>query len=77
MINNYKKGNLVELTYIIGKEKFCSTGIVLNMSSTVLTLGHNFKYTSPIDITKIPIKNILESKKITPTEINSFNDLGT
>lgn len=75
MINNYKKGDLIVLIYISGKEKFCSTGVVLNMSGTALTLGHNFKHTSPIDVTKVPIKDILESKKVVPKEINSSRDL--
>ncbi len=76
MVNNYKKGNLVALAYIVGKEKFFSTGVVLNMSGAVLILGHNFKRTSPVDTTKIPVKDILEIKKVAPKEVNSFDDLG-
>lgn len=75
MINDYKKGDLVALIYMVGNEEFWSTGIVLGVSRAILTIVHNFKDTSPIDITKIPIKNIIKSKKVIPREINSFNDL--
>ncbi len=75
MTNDYKKGDLVALTYVIGNEKFCSNGIILSVSDTILTIGHNFSHTTPIDVTKIPIKAILEGKKITPKEINSLDDI--
>jgi len=64
------------LTYLIDNEKFRSSGVVLGISDAVLTIGHNFSHTSPIDITKIPMKDILESKKVVPKEVNSPNDLG-
>ena len=76
MVNNYKKGDLIVLTYLIDNEKFRSSGVVLGISDAVLTIGHNFSHTSPIDITKIPMKDILESKKVVPKEVNSPNDLG-
>lgn len=75
MINNYKTGDLISLTYMIRGKEFWSTGIVLDISRSILTVAHNFKGISPIDVTRIPIKNILKSKKITPKEINSFADL--
>ena len=75
MINDYTKGDLVIVEYTLSNMKFCSIGIILGISRTILTIGHNFKKISPIDITKIQIKDILTSKKIIPTEINSMNDL--
>jgi hypothetical protein len=76
MVNNYKKGDLIVLMYLIGNKKFRSTGIVLGISDAILTIGHNFSHTSPIDVTEIPIKDILESKKVIPKEVNSLDDLG-
>lgn len=76
MIDNYKKGDIILLTYTVNGEKFCSTGVILDRSCPILTVGHNFKDTSPIDITYIQIKDILESKNVLPKEINSFDDLG-
>lgn len=75
MINKHKKGDLVLLTYAIGCEKFYSSGVVLSVSDTDVTIGHNFSHTTPIDVTKIPVKAILESKKIIPREINSLDDI--
>jgi len=75
MVNDYKKGDLIVLTYLIDNEKFRSSGVVLGISDAVLTIGHSFSHTSPIDITKIQIKDILESKKVVPKEVNSPNDL--
>lgn len=75
MINDYTKGDLVIVEYTLGGIKFCSVGIIIGISRTILTIGHNFKDISPIDITKIQVKDILTSKKIIPAEINSMNDL--
>lgn len=76
MINNYKKGDLLTLTYVVKGEEFWSTGIVLDISRATLTLAHNFKGTSAIDVTKISIKSVYKSRKVTPKEINSLTDLG-
>lgn len=77
MINNYKKGDLISLTYMIRGKEFWSTGIVLDVFRATLTLAHNFKGISAIDVTKIPVKSICKSKKITPKEINSLADFGS
>lgn len=75
MINDYKKGDLIVLTYTVDSEKFCSSGIVLSVSDSTLTIGHNFSHFSPIDTTSIPIKDVLKNKKVIPKEINSLDDV--
>ena len=79
MKKNYKKGEVLVVEYRVASSKQLITGvgIVLKKPDSNLILVHNFSATGrqPIDITKIPLKNIVKSKSITPKEINSLSDL--
>lgn len=54
-----------------------STGILFEETDHDIVLVHNFSGTGrkPIDITKIPLKNIVKSEEVTPKELNSVDDL--
>ena len=81
MTKNYKKRSILIIDYHIpsSKQIVKSIGIVFKISELMLTLVHNFSGTGrrPIDITKIPLKNILKSEEIEPKEINSLGDFNT
>ena len=71
----YKKGDLVELVYRINDDRFCSVGIVLDISDELLKIGHNFKKTNPVDITNVPVGGIIDIKTSTPKEVSIMNDI--
>lgn len=74
MIKKYKKGKVLEVKYFVSSEKdvIASYGIVYEITDLRLVLVHNFSGTDrkPIDITKIPLKNILRSREVVPKEFN-------
>lgn len=76
MIKNYKKGDVLKVTYKnSNKEIIDAVGVVFKLSDSDIILGHNFKGTTPIDITSIKIQTVIESERIVPKEINSLDDL--
>ncbi|MFA5888850.1 MAG: hypothetical protein WCW47_00310 [Candidatus Paceibacterota bacterium] len=77
MINKYKKGDLVSLTYEITPKKdvMQAIGIVYKISDSQIVICHNFSGVHPIDTTKIYLKNILKSEYIVPNEIKNLDDL--
>lgn len=79
MEKKYKKGQILTVIYEerSGRRTLKSTGIVIGQTDSKLILGHNFSVISkrPIDITKIPLKNIIKSEGVVPKEINSLHDL--
>ena len=79
MVKEYKKGEILELTYKesgSGRE-IKATGVVFRASNRNIILAHNFSGPSPIDITAIPLRSILRKKMVVPKEINFLNDLSS
>lgn len=76
MINKYKKGDVVVVSYRTedGKKYSCA-GILTDISRLTLGIGHNFISTHPIDVTRIPLREITRVKIVKPNEINSPEDL--
>lgn len=76
MVKNLKKSDVLFLKYKSNDESIMECiGIVVSVSDLDIVIAHNFSDRLAIDSTKVLLKNILESKKILPKEINSFNDL--
>lgn len=76
MINKYKKGDVVVVSYRTedGKKYSC-TGILTDISRLTLCVGHNFILTHPIDTTRMPLREVMQVKLVKPNEINSPDDL--
>jgi hypothetical protein len=77
MINKYKNGDLVSLTYEITPRKdiMQAIGIVYKISNSEIIICHNFSGRRPIDTTKIYLKNILKNRLVVPKEIKNINDM--
>ncbi len=78
MTRNYKKGDTVLVTYKRPNHAHVmqSVGVVFEVSDAEIILAHNFTGLIPLDMTKIYLNKILESKEIMPIEIDSLSDLG-
>ena len=76
MINNYKKGDVLLVNSIsTNGHTVRNIGIFLEKSDLEIVLAHNFSGITPIDITKISIKDINKIEKVIPVEINSLDQL--
>lgn len=76
MINNYKKGDVLLVNSIsTDGHNIKDIGILLEKSDLEMVLAHNFSGITPIDITKISIKDINKIEKVIPVEINSLDQL--
>jgi hypothetical protein len=75
---SFNKGALVLVEYRSPNNAMRrSVGVVLELKHDALRLGHNFMGITPIDISRIPLEDVLNVTEVTPKEIDGMEDFCT